>query len=81
MGSSPVQQEESARQAAAVMRLRRQGQTFEAIGEQLGIRRQRAHQIYWKTLKDIPGQEVTAYRAAQAERLDEMLRAAYEVLG
>ncbi|MFI6484313.1 hypothetical protein ACIBH1_40780 [Nonomuraea sp. NPDC050663] len=81
MGSSPAKKEEAAHQSAEVMRLRRQGQTFEAIGEQLGVTRQRAHQIYWAALKAIPAQEVTAYRAEQAERLDEMLREAYAVLG
>lgn len=80
MGRSPEQREDSARQAAEVMRLRRRGQTFEAIGEQLGVTRQRAHQIYTRALKEIPAQEVTEYRAEQAERLDEMLRAAYAVL-
>ncbi|MET8864656.1 hypothetical protein ABZW11_17100 [Nonomuraea sp. NPDC004580] len=80
MGRSPEQQEASARQAAEVMRLRRQGVTFEAIGRQLGVSRQRAHKIYTDALKAIPAQEVNEYRAEQAERLDEMLRRAYEVL-
>ncbi|WP_084965269.1 sigma factor-like helix-turn-helix DNA-binding protein [Thermoactinospora rubra] len=62
------------------MRLRRQGQTFEEIGEQLGVTRQRAHQIYWQTLREIPAQQVAEYRAEQAERLDELLRKAHEVL-
>lgn len=80
MGRSPEQQEASARQAAEVMRLRRQGVTFEAIGGHLGVTRQRAHKIYTDALKAIPAQEVAEYRAEQAERLDEMLRRAYEVL-
>ncbi|WP_214317567.1 sigma factor-like helix-turn-helix DNA-binding protein [Nonomuraea sediminis] len=80
MGWSPAQKEDAARQAAEVIHLRRRGETFEAIGEQLGVTRQRAHQIYSKALKEIPAQEVAEYRAEQAERLDEMLRAAYAVL-
>ncbi|MEU6781474.1 hypothetical protein ABZ912_19900 [Nonomuraea angiospora] len=72
--------EEDQERRTEVMRLKRQGQTFEAVGEQLGISRQRAHQLYWDTLRKIPVQEVTEYRAEQAERLDEMLRRAYEVL-
>lgn len=72
--------EEDQERRTEVMRLRRHGQTFEAIGERLGITRQRAHQLYWDTLKKIPAQGVAAYRAEQAERLDEMLRKAYEVL-
>jgi hypothetical protein len=72
--------EEDQERRAEVMRQRRRGQTFEAIGEQLGITKQRAHQLYWDTLKDIPRQETDLHRAEQAERLDEMLRKAYEVL-
>ncbi|MEV0382868.1 hypothetical protein [Nonomuraea sp. NPDC050643] len=73
--------EEDQQRRTKVMRLRRQGQSFEAIGDQLGISKQRAHQLYWDTLKKIPAQEVAEYRVEQAERLDEMLRRAYEVLG
>jgi len=80
MGTSPARKEDTQRDRAEVMRLRRQGNTFEAIGEQLGVTRQRAHQIYWQALKEIPAQEVSEYRAEQVERLDEMLRKAYEVL-
>lgn len=80
MATSPAQKEDAQRQRAAVMHLRRQGATFEAIGEQLGVTRQRAHQIYWQALKEIPAQEVSEYRAEQVERLDEMLRKAHEVL-
>ncbi len=80
MGTSPQRKEETQRQKAEVMRLRRQGQTFEEIGEQLGVTRQRAHQIYWQTLREIPAQQVAEYRAEQAERLDELLRKAHEVL-
>jgi hypothetical protein len=72
--------EEDQERRAEVMRLKRQGQTFEAIGERLGITKQRAHQLYWDTLRKIPAQEVNEYRAEQAERLDDMLRRAYEVL-
>lgn len=72
--------EEDQERRTEVMRLRRHGQTFEAIGDRLGITRQRAHQLYWDTLKKIPAQEVAEYRAEQAERLDDMLARAYEVL-
>lgn len=72
--------EDTEQRKAEIMRLRRQGQTFEAIGDQLGITRQRAHQIYTTTLNEIPAQQVTEYRAEQAERLDELLRKAHEVL-
>lgn len=80
MGTSPARKEDSQWHKADVLRLRRQGQTFEQIGEQIGVTRQRAHQIYWQALKEIPVQEVAEYRAEQAERLDEMLRRACEVL-
>ncbi|MEU8362337.1 hypothetical protein AB0C27_40595 [Nonomuraea sp. NPDC048882] len=72
--------EEDQQRRTKVMELKRRGHSFEAIGAQLGISKQRAHQLYWDTLKKIPVQEVAEYRVEQAERLDEMLRRAYEVL-
>lgn len=63
------------------MRLRRQGVTFVDIGARLGISGPAAHKLYSAALKEIPAEEVALYRAEQAERLDEMLRHAYEVLG
>lgn len=77
---NPARRDESQQRRAEVMRLKRQGHSFEAIGERLGITKQRAHQIYKAALDEIPAQEVHEYRAEQAERLDEMLRRAYEVL-
>jgi hypothetical protein len=73
--------EDTQQRKAEVMRLRRQGHTFEAIGDRLGITKQRAHQIYAAALAEIPAQEVTEYRAEQAARLDELLTKAHEVLG
>lgn len=72
--------EDTQQRKADVMRLRRQGHTFEAIGDQLGITKQRAHQIYSAALAEIPAQEVGEYRAEQAARLDELLTKAHEVL-
>lgn len=73
--------EDTQRRKAEVMRLRRQGHTFEAIGQELGITRQRAHQIYQQVLEEIPVHEVSQYRVEQAARLDELLVRAHEVLG
>jgi DNA-binding transcriptional MerR regulator len=72
--------EETQERRAEVVRLRRRGVSFEDIGDALGVTKQRAHQIYRAALDEIPAQEVAEYRAEQAERLDEMLRKAYEVL-
>ncbi|MEU8404303.1 helix-turn-helix domain-containing protein [Nonomuraea sp. NPDC048892] len=65
---------------AEVLRLRRTGMSFPAIGERLGVTRQRVHQIYWAALREIPVQEVTDYRAEQLERLDALPVKANEVL-
>lgn len=80
MGMSPARKEDSQRQKAEVLRLRRIGTTFQAIGDQLGITRQRAHQIYKTALGEIPFDEVTTYRAEQLERLDALLVEANAVL-
>lgn len=78
---SSEEREESEQRRAEVMRRRRQGETFAAIGSAMGVTAQRAHQIYTAALREIPADEVALYRAEQAERLDEMLREAYAVLG
>ncbi|MGW6502952.1 sigma factor-like helix-turn-helix DNA-binding protein [Nonomuraea angiospora] len=73
--------EETQQRKAEIVRLRRQGVEFAEIGERFGVSKQRAHQIYTQALKEIPAHEVTELRTEQAERLDDMLRRAYEVLG
>lgn len=77
---TPPEKEDSQRNKAEVLRLRRTGMTFTAIGQERGFSRQRAHQIYKEALAEIPEMEVKLYRAEQQERLDDVLRAAYEVL-
>lgn len=77
---TPARKEDSQRRRADVMRLRRTGATFEEIGDRLGITKQAVHKIYTKALAEIPAQEVTEYRAEQADRLDALLVKANEVL-
>lgn len=81
MPRSPAQKITTAERQARVIELRRKGTSFEEIGADLGVTRQRAHKIYETALKAIPGMEVAQYRAEQAERLDDLLREAYAVLG
>lgn len=76
----PEQVEESRHRRAEVVRLRRTGMTFEAIGEQLGITKQAAHKLWHKTMKDIPVAEVETYRTEQRMRLDALLQRANEIL-
>lgn len=68
------------RRKARIVDLRRRGFTFEAIGAELGISRQRVHKIYYDTLKAIPVESVATYRAEQVERLDWLLAEARAVL-
>lgn len=72
--------EAEARLAAEVLKLRREGTTFEEIGRHFGMTRQGAHKAYLRALKSIPGMEIAEYRAEQIERLDDMLRRCYAVL-
>lgn len=76
----PEQVEESRHRRAEVVRLRRTGMTFEAIGDQLGISKQAAHKLWHKTMKDIPVAEVETYRTEQRMRLDALLQRANEIL-
>lgn len=69
----------SAQRAAEVVRLRRRRVSFEDIGAQFGITRQRAHQIYWTTVKAIPMPEVQALRQEQREILEDLIDRAYQI--
>lgn len=80
MPRSPAQKEDTQRQRAQVMAMRRTGTSFQAIGDSLGFSRQRAHEIYKEALAGIPLEDVTFYRTEQAERLDALLEQAHEVL-
>lgn len=77
---SPAIKEDTQRNKAEVLRLRRQRMTFEKIGQELGFSRQRAHQIYKEALAEIPVLEVNLYRAEQREILDDLVREARAVL-
>lgn len=65
---------------AEVVRMRRESMSFEAIGKELKMSRQRAHQIYKAALDDITAMGVHELRKEAAERLDELRREAYAVL-
>lgn len=78
--TTDLTEEDQQRRIARIFDLRREGATFQQIGDDLGLSRQRAHQIYRDALAAIPSESVALYRAEQAERLDDMLRRAYVVL-
>lgn len=80
MTRSPDQREQAAHRDAEIMRMRRQGHTFQQIGDALEFSRQYAHERYTELLKEIPGHEVAEYRREQEERLDALLVEAHKVL-
>lgn len=65
---------------AAILRLKREGKTFEEIGSVFGVTKQTVHKIYVKALAAIPAMEIDLYRAEQLERLDDQLRRCYSIL-
>ena len=77
---SPDEKISAQERAAEIVRLHRAGLPFRDIGAQMGITGARAHQIWTKTLRDVPAPEVQALRVEVAERLDENLRRCLEVL-
>lgn len=68
----------AAQQRVRVVELRQQGLTFTAIGRQLGVTRQRAHQIFNAGLAAILSPAVEALRA---EHLEELAEARRRVMG
>lgn len=57
-----------------------QGLTFQAIGDQLGITRQTAHETYWATMDAVRMQTVDAHRAVMIEEITEVIRVAKTVM-
>jgi AraC-like DNA-binding protein len=61
---------ESQERAALIVQLKREGKSFATIGTELGLSRQRCHEIFHQTLRDLPAVDVREYRAAELERLE-----------
>lgn len=72
--------DEPSMRRARVVRLRRAGKTFEDIGIELNVSRQRAHQLYWEAMDAVVDREVSARRTEMAEQLDEVVRVAAAVM-
>lgn len=64
----------AAHQRAKVVELRQQGLTFTAIGRELGVSRQRAHQIFRAALAAILSPAVESLRAEHLAELEEARR-------
>jgi hypothetical protein len=59
---------------ARVIELRRRRATFDDIGRALGISRQRAHQIYCRSLAEIPAADLAEHRAEELTLIDDAIR-------
>lgn len=62
--------EETELRKRAIVAARRAREPFDAIGATHGITAQRANQIYWAALKEIPNQDVVQHRAEESELID-----------
>lgn len=62
--------EETEQRKRAIVQARRAREPFDSIGATHGITPQRANQIYWAALKEIPNQDVVQHRAEEAELID-----------
>jgi hypothetical protein len=70
----------AAERRAKVVALRRQRLSFEAIGQELGVTRQRAWTIYQDAVASVPVADVELHRLEMLEQLDEAERAVLAVL-
>lgn len=77
---TPEEIEAAAQRDADIVRLRREGKTFEEIGRKLGFSRQYANRRYWELIKEHPAAEVHEYRAEALDRLDWLRREAVAIL-
>lgn len=74
-------EDEKQQRAAEVLRLRRAGVEFSAIGDRFGVTKQRAYQIWKEALAEIPAEEAREARTEILERLNALLVTANRVLG
>jgi hypothetical protein len=63
-----------------VITRRRQGHPFARIGDELGITRQGAHDLYWRAMEARTAPNVAAIRQEQNERLDMLHEKAMEIV-
>lgn len=78
---TPEEIEEHARRKAQVLTLKREGLTFEQIGQRLDppVSRQRAHQLYWDAIAEIKAPAVAAMRQHLTEQYEQVLQDAREI--
>jgi hypothetical protein len=65
---------ESAARRVRVVKLRRNRWTWDAIGADLGVSAQRAHQLYSAALAEVPVAQVEAHRAEETDLIDRATR-------
>lgn len=60
----------NAQRNAKIMMMRAEGATFQAIADEVGVSRQRVHQIVAEMIAEIPVSSTQQYRAEMLERLE-----------
>lgn len=67
--------EQTEQRKRAIVAARRAREPFDAIGATHGITPQRANQIYWAALREIPNQQVAEHREEQRDLADKAINA------
>jgi hypothetical protein len=67
--------EETEQRKRAIVAARRAREPFDAIGATHGITPQRANQIYWEAMREIPYQQVAEHREEQRDLADKAINA------
>jgi len=65
---------------ARVVNLKRRGCTFEQIGREMGVSRQRAHQLYREALDRVEARAVHSHRAEMVGELADVIEVAQRVM-
>jgi hypothetical protein len=77
--TEPGQRADAADRRARVVALRRKRATFDQIGRELGISKQRAHQLYSRAVAETPAREVAEWHAEELDLVDDALRDLMEI--
>ncbi len=70
---------DSAARRARAVELRRARWTFDAIAADLGVSKQRAHELYLSALREVPAANVEQHRAEELALIDDAARELMEI--
>lgn len=71
---------DTAQRRGKVVELRRQRKTWDVIGQELGVSKQRAHRIYQEALAEYPTSQLAEHRHEELELIDQAIQQLHAII-